>query len=300
MTGHAYVRRVAPSPSDQFRESTDFLRWELAADQRITPPPTGRRRRWPKWLVLIGVAVPLAGWVFVENKSDAISSISSSVGPAIARAESLLSEAYRGLISSEETQAALPALRLLDTALLHSAMFIERPMREIAPSIVAGVEEPEPNAKVDEASVPSSDGGQTANNGAVQTPAPLPPLPPLTDPLQKKAEAVGLHPELSRALLQSLSAVDFRNAAAAIKKAVAETPEGGALIWPEKAAKGDARFRVHFVPGNSPACRRYVVGVAKSGWTTTALPMERCGAKPKLAHSQPTGKADHSRSSHAR
>src|SRR5262245_58729674 len=56
------------------------------------------------------------------------------------------------------------------------------------------------------------------------------PLPPLkvdrSDPYQVKAEAVGLHPGLSRVLLTRLSETDYRNAGIAIKTALAETPEG--------------------------------------------------------------------------
>ena len=46
-----------------------------------------------------------------------------------------------------------------------------------------------------------------------------------SDPYQVRAAAVGLHPDLSRALLARLSPADYRNAGIAIKTALAETAE---------------------------------------------------------------------------
>jgi hypothetical protein len=96
------------------------------------------------------------------------------------------------------------------------------------------------------------------------------------DPYQMRAVAVGLHPGLSRVLLSRLSPADYRNAGIAIKTAVAETPDGSVFVWPRQRKPGLAVFEVHFVPGAAPDCRRYVVSVAKDGWLTTALPMEKC------------------------
>jgi surface antigen len=109
------------------------------------------------------------------------------------------------------------------------------------------------------------------------------PLPPLkvdrSDPYQVKAEAVGLHPGLSRVLLTRLSEADYRNAGIAIKTALAETPEGSAFLYPRERKAGLALFKVHFVQGVSSDCRRYVVTITKDGWATTAFPMEKCGAQ---------------------
>ncbi len=115
----------------------------------------------------------------------------------------------------------------------------------------------------------------------------LEPLPPLAvdraDPLQVRAEAVGLHPGLSRVLLARLSEADYRNAGVAIKTAIAETPDSAVHVWPRQRKPELAVFKVHFVPGAASDCRRYVVSVAKDGWMTTALPMERCGAQNRQA-----------------
>jgi hypothetical protein len=109
---------------------------------------------------------------------------------------------------------------------------------------------------------------------------PAQPLPPPAvdpaDPYQVRAEALGLHPGLSRVLLARLSPTDFRNAGIAIRTALAETPDGAIFVWPRQRAPELALFKVRFVPGAAPNCRRYVVTISKDGWSTTAHPMERC------------------------
>jgi hypothetical protein len=122
----------------------------------------------------------------------------------------------------------------------------------------------------------------TASLPAAKSDAPAdaawqPPRADPSDPLQVRAEAVGLHPDLSRAVLARLSAEDFRNAGLAIKTALVETPDDGVHAWPRQRKPEQALFQVRFVPGAGPNCRRYVVVVTKDRWSTTALPMERCG-----------------------
>jgi hypothetical protein len=99
------------------------------------------------------------------------------------------------------------------------------------------------------------------------------------DSIEARAESVGLHPGLSHAVLARFSSVDFRNAQKAIDTAIARTPDNGVFIWPRRREPSRALFRVHFVPGAGPDCRRYVVTVTMNGWTTTALPMEKCGIR---------------------
>jgi hypothetical protein len=103
-----------------------------------------------------------------------------------------------------------------------------------------------------------------------------------SDPYQVRAAAVGLHPQLSRALLSRLSPADYRNAGIAIKNAL-EAPEAAAYVWPRQRKREEALFKVHFVPGAAAGCRRYVVSVTKDGWLTTAPPMEKCGPQPRQA-----------------
>jgi hypothetical protein len=115
------------------------------------------------------------------------------------------------------------------------------------------------------------------------TEVPYAPPPKAIDRNQIKAEAAGLHPGLSSMLLGRLSDADYANAKKAIETALVETDDNAAHFWPAKR-KGDlALYRIHFVTGAAPDCRRYVVTVAKAGWLTTALPMERCGVKRKVA-----------------
>jgi hypothetical protein len=107
-----------------------------------------------------------------------------------------------------------------------------------------------------------------------------PPIIDTSDPLQVRAAAVGLHPELSRAVLEKLSSEDFRNAGIAIRSALAQTSDAP-LTYPAKRAPEQALFRVHFAAGAPPECRRYIVTVTKDRWASTALPMESCGpARP--------------------
>lgn len=109
------------------------------------------------------------------------------------------------------------------------------------------------------------------------------PLPPPaadpSDPYRIRAEAVGLHPDLSRVLLARLSPDDYRNAGIAIRTALAETPDDGVFVWPRQRSPELALYKIRFVAGAAPGCRRYVVTVTKDGWLTTALPMEKCGPK---------------------
>lgn len=103
-----------------------------------------------------------------------------------------------------------------------------------------------------------------------------PPLIDNRDPLQVRALAVGLHPGISRAVLARLTAVDFENAAHAIRTALGSTPEDQVFAWPARRQPGQALFQVKFVKGAPQDCRRYVVMITKDDWLTTALPMEKC------------------------
>ena len=134
--------------------------------------------------------------------------------------------------------------------------------------------EPVPVAAPEPAAQAAAESGD-----ADEVPAPLaPPKIDPGDPYQKRAVAVGLHPDLSRVLLSKLTPADYKNAGIAIKTALAETPDNDKFVWPKKSKPDLALFEVHFVRGSASDCRRYVVTVTKDGWLTTALPMEKCGA----------------------
>jgi hypothetical protein len=80
-----------------------------------------------------------------------------------------------------------------------------------------------------------------------------PPATPPSDPYRIRAEAVGLHPDLSRVLLDRLSETDYRNAGIAIRTALAETPDSGEYVWPRQRKPDLALFRVRFVQGAAPS-----------------------------------------------
>lgn len=127
--------------------------------------------------------------------------------------------------------------------------------------------------------VPENSG--VVDDGAAPLAESIEKLPPVVadpeDPLQKRALAAGLHPGLSRALLQRLTAADFRNAEHAIRTALLQAAPSEIFVWPRQRPAGVALFKVKFVAGAARECRRYVVVVLKDGWETTAMPMERCG-----------------------
>jgi hypothetical protein len=100
------------------------------------------------------------------------------------------------------------------------------------------------------------------------------------DPVQMRAVAAGLHPQLPRDLLARLTPTDYRNAGIAIQTAVAEAADGEVFVWPRQRFPELASFVVRIVPATHPECRRYVVTVNKDGWSTTAPPMENCEAMP--------------------
>jgi hypothetical protein len=173
--------------------------------------------------------------------------------------------------------------------------------RQSASGATATAPEPPPPAPIAEvtevAAVPGADAGTLvaaepapiAPEPAVAAPADAAsikpePLPPPSvdesDPAQKRAAAAGLHPGISKAVLGRLSDTDFKNAALAIKTALAATADDAVFKIPEKVG-GErlALFEVRFVEGAAPDCRRYVVVVTKDRWSTTAPPMEKCGVK---------------------
>jgi hypothetical protein len=103
------------------------------------------------------------------------------------------------------------------------------------------------------------------------------------EPVEKKeqrkhAVSAGLSPDLPNVLLSRLSKEDFKNAAYAIKTAIAKTADDAKFVWPLAPSRQLAKFEVHFVTGAEPGCRRYVVTVTKDRWSSTSAALERCGA----------------------
>ena len=262
-------RKHAPAASLYDAEDDDAEESLFYAGERICAPPPNARgsSMLPACLVLL---VAIGGWALMRN-----------------------SDGWRQWLSANITTAsALMGYRAPSPVAPPVAP--EQPPPSVGPAPRAESPPPQPPSESVAASkaVPPEPlitaSIETAPADKAPSVAPLvPPKADLTDPYQRRASAVGLHPDLSRALLTRLSSADFRNAGVAIETAVAKTPDAGTFVWPPQRRPEQALFQVRFVPGAAPDCRRYVVTVTKDRWSTTALPMERCGAKLAARKSAP-------------
>ena len=99
-----------------------------------------------------------------------------------------------------------------------------------------------------------------------------------TAPKRKSAIEAGLSPDLPNVLLTRLTKADLKNAAYAIKTALAKTPDDGSFAWPLKPSRQQALFEIRFVEGAAHGCRRYIVTVTKDRWSSTSAALEKCGA----------------------
>lgn len=235
----------------------------------------------------VSVALTGCGWGLVKTHdvwrpwADGLVSLASA---ALERSGTQSADAHPG------ASAPLPP-QVLPAAPLSTKDVAEAPGAAIgAPVADAGMDASARAAVSEGASAQSeldaasgADGAASGDGSAAAGQADAAPLPPPKadpgDPYQRRALAAGLHPELSRVLLTRMSDTDFRNARVAITKAIAEVGDQDTLVWPKKRVPKLALFKVHFVAGAPPDCRRYVVVVTKDGWSTTAQPMEQCGVK---------------------
>ena len=242
---------------DDIDSDDNYVTPELLAGERIGEPlpKTGRRR-----LLRRSAAAALAaggGWAYWTEQvsvppwlTDAVSgAISTAMKPAPARVERKVSEPDAPL--AREVVKPLPTVEVAATP------------------------------GTDPAAAPTAPATADAAESRGAEPLP-PPKADKADPYAQRAAAVGLHPDLSRVLLEKMTAADYKNAGIAIKTALAEIPDSEVYTWPvynsPKERKLDAAlFEVRFVAGAPNGCRRYVVAVSKDGWLTTALPLEKCG-----------------------
>ncbi|RUO97537.1 hypothetical protein [Hyphomicrobium sp.] len=188
----------------------------------------------------------------------------------VSKAERIASAVSAAGFSSPST---VPAPPTKDVASLAPAQPISLPPAALPSSAAT---QPLPEVTVSNAPGDKPDAEASAAHHVSDAYAPP---PPTSDPYSKKAEAAGLHPDLSRVVLARLTPTDYRNAAYAIQKALKTVPDDGQLTWPRSRKAGTAVFTVHFVEGAGHDCRRYVVTITKDRWTSTALPMEKCGVK---------------------
>ena len=248
---------------------------ELSANDRIGPPPRGRAARWIRRTCAIVLLALGGAWLAqLEDKAAWWGWLQTEA----VNVTSLLESRMRGPtpIPPAETPPAMPVAGTEPAAM--SAPPLPPPLRSpIEPATIPASPVPAqamPPAPIATASLPAPAAEKGTDNGPS---AYAPAKPAAAEPYQKRAEAAGLHPEISRVLLERLSSVDYRNAVTAIKTALAETPENGVLFWPRQRRPDLALFEIRFVSGAPPECRRYVVSILKDGWATTAMPMEKCG-----------------------
>jgi hypothetical protein len=230
------------------------------AGERLGGPVRRRRGRTLLKLVVLTALAGGAGYAWL-NHQETIEAWSSTL---MASVTPLLDRMSAG------RPTTLPAPAPQETASLPPLETREAPAVTATPASAIAVPSPPESKPTTE---PDDDDATK----------PVEKLPPVaadpSDPLQVRALAAGLHPGLSRALLARLSDADFRNAETAIRKALAETPDGSVFEYPRKRSADLALFQVKFVRGISADCRRYVVMITKDRWLTTAMPMEKCGLR---------------------
>jgi hypothetical protein len=239
---------------------------DLDAGEPINP----LRERGSSMLGAVFVLLMLfgGGWAFMQAPADWLQRLRVQVDALTAVAQ--------GTPPSSATIGAPPAAN--DPAQLATPAPAAAPIPPAVEEKVMAQSEPATPPDAVPVETGTIQPAETAD-AALEKPQPLPPLRINPgDPYQKKAVAVGLHPDLSRVVLKQLTATDYRNAGQAIDAAVGKTADDDNFVWPRQRRPEQALFRVHFVPGAAPQCRRYVVTIVKNGWSTTALPMERCGA----------------------
>lgn len=251
MTMPAWQSSISQSAYDAPYDSDHKLS-TLSPGERISPTSSRKSDGSALRGIALLVVVLAGGWALIGDRAA-------------------LGEWVRLVASSLQAPPAppLPRENALDAPLASSAA-----ASDLMPMLVATDVPPAPVVAAVAVVAPTPSEASAVTSDAV-VPLP-PPVANPSDPYETRALAAGLHPGLSRVLLTRLTDTDYRNAATAIQKAIAETPDSGVFIWPRQRKPELALFRVGFVPGAAPHCRRYVVIVTKDGWSTTALPMERC------------------------
>lgn len=243
------------STYDAFDAEEHFAHRELFAGERVSPPLSRTGGKATLWFAVVLIAIG-GGWALLGDQAS---------WPRWLLAETA------AMFPSMDRKVPAPVAPVASAMTTISPPAIAEPATKPA-ALAAPPPAPQPSAPTKTAAAPDVTAGSAG-------PPLRSPTADAADPYQMRAEAVGLHPDLSRALLARLSPADYRNAGIAIQTALAETPDSVVFVWPRQRKPELALFRVSFVPGAAPGCRRYVVTVTKDGWLTTALPMERCGSQ---------------------
>lgn len=260
------------SPYDEFDRYFDT---ELSAGERIGPQPPRRSRAFSRLVIVVLMAIA-GGWAYLGDPSVLTQWLPAEIAsllPSADRKPAMSADATASAIRPPEPPARLEPAKM-------SPIEAPAPSPPVPPPAETASAPDTAPASADSAVMSATLQTETKAEDAAPPERLPPPVVDLSDPYQRKATAVGLHPELSRALLEKLTPADYRNAGIAIKTALAETPDSEVYVWPRERKAGVAVFQVKFVPGAPSDCRRYVVAILRDGWQTTALPMERCGIKP--------------------
>lgn len=258
-------------------EPANWHAGEFHPGERIGAPPPTRTRSAVRQIVNATVITAL-GWAAFETHTTWRPWLAMSL--ITIRAE--LAKAQNP--SEPKTAAALPApiepLAAAKEVAEITGTTSPPPQSTSAPAPAdpTTAASPSPAAAPAEADITTSSISPDPASTPAAAPLPEPEVDP-TDPQQKRAASVGLHPRVSKVLLASLSDTDYSNARTAIRKALVEAADTDKFIWPRDANSKHAVFQVHFVAGAAAPCRRYIVTIVKNGWTTTAPPMEKCGVK---------------------
>jgi len=232
----------------------DDLSFNVEPDERVGAPPPDRRkagfRKFFLTMVLIGGAAAVVSHVGLEavvaSAKSAYEVVAANTADIIARAKERMPEAPPAP-APQIQEAAAPAI-----------------LPELTPA-------PEPEA----ANAEPSPTAEAMGTAYAETPKPEEMVPDDT-PKRKTAIKAGLSPDLPNVLLTRLSESDLKNAAYAIKTALAKTPDDKSFAWPSKPSQTQALFEVRFVPGAAGGCRRYIVTVTKDRWTSTSSAIEKC------------------------
>jgi hypothetical protein len=262
--------------------SEEIFAFDEITPERVCPPPHRSRMAAVLRGVLFLLVIVGVGWVLVVDRA----SWSEWLTAAFNQSNGLIEQARapsepQAPSELPETEQSPPSTDIAAEAPKEQKAPKEEEgpkeveSREIVTINATESEEDETEEVSETASLPRSAGERESSR-----PARLPPprVDP-DDPYQKRAISVGLHPGLSRVLLERMSPTDYRNAGIAIQRALGNPDNSATVIWPRQRSPEEALFRVRFVPGAPQGCRRYVVTITKDGWTTTAPPMESCGPR---------------------
>ena len=284
MTDIRHHADFAASSSDE----NEQFEWAVTADERLGPKPPRRRGKLLRRSVMLVGLVGLGYGAYDDPSrlTRAWTLTSDALGPVLQQALNRATTAGAVAANSNASEDAArnaAADSSKDQRLPTSERLADVPPPDVKSNVAAAPETP--STAPTRAAPVTADPPPTppvrvitdtpTRAAAVDQPYAAP-VPDALDRYGARARSVGLHPDLSRALLADLTNADYRNADTAVRKALSQTSDAAVVKWPRTREDGQALFEVRFVSGAAPGCRRYVVTVEKHKWLTTAPPLETC------------------------